>query len=167
MKRPIVSLIAACNNRRAIGRDNALLWSLPCDMRHFRQTTLGKPVVMGRATYESIGRLLPKRTNVILSRRADFAVEGAIVVRSAEEALCAAGDVGEIMIIGGAQIYSEFLPRAHRIYLTHVDNDLEGDAYFPHFDARVFFEASSVSSAPDADNAYGCRFVTYERASVR
>lgn len=158
-----ISLIAAMNRLRAIGLRNALLWHLPRDLRHFRETTTGKPVIMGRSTFESIGRKLPRRTNVILSRRCDYSIDGCVVVGSIDEALRAAGTAEEVMIIGGAQIYEQFLPHAERIYLTRVDNDLDGDAFFPAFEGDAWAPSASTSYPPDAENAYGCTFVTYER----
>ena len=116
-----------------IGNENRLIWKIPADMRRFREITAGKSVLMGRKTFESIGRPLPKRKNIIITRDKNFKAEGCIVVHALDGALKAAGD-GEIMIIGGAQIYSEFLPRAHRMYLTLIDKEFEGDAYFPEYD---------------------------------
>lgn len=162
---PDIALIAAFNNKRAIGKGNALLWCLPRDMRHFREMTLGKSVLMGRKTFESIGRVLPRRMNVILSRQSDFSVDGAVVVPTVEAAVRAADGASELMIIGGAQIYQAFLQRASRLYITHVDNDTEGDAWFPAFDARTFVEVGSTHWEADAENQYRCRFATYERVS--
>ena len=119
-----ISLIAALGKNGVIGNENKLIWNIPSDMKRFREITSGKSVVMGRKTYESIGRPLPKRKNIILTRDKNYKAEGCIVVHSLENALKEAGD-GEIMVIGGAQIYSEFLPIAHRLYLTIIDKDLK------------------------------------------
>jgi dihydrofolate reductase len=161
----MISLIAAMNRRRAIGKENALLWHLPRDMRWFRETTTGKPVIMGRSTFESIGRPLPRRTNVVLTRRVDFSASGCIVAATLDDALAAAGEVPEIMVIGGAQVYLQFLPRADRVYLTHVDNDLEGDAWFPELDPS-WRAVSATSMVSDDENRYGCTFAVYERVTV-
>jgi dihydrofolate reductase len=131
----VISLIAALGKNRVIGNENKLIWSIPDDMKHFRQLTSGKSIIMGRKTYESIGKPLPNRKNIIITRDKNYKAEGCIVVHSAEESLNAAGD-GEVMVIGGAQIYSEFLPRANRMYLTLIEKNFEGDAYFPRYDDK-------------------------------
>ena len=135
-----ISLIAALGKNRVIGNENKLIWSIPADMKRFREITTGKPVIMGRKTFESIGRPLPKRKNIIITRDRDYKAEGCIVVNSPEESLKAAGD-GEVMVMGGAQIYAEFLPMAHKMYLTFIDEEFEGDAYFPEYDENEWEEA--------------------------
>lgn len=117
-----------------IGRDGGLPWHLPADLAHFKSVTMGKPIVMGRKTFESIGRPLPGRKNIVVSRRADYSADGVVVVHSLDEALEAAGDVAEIMIIGGAQLYAAALPVAQRIYLTLVGKPVEGNTVFPEVD---------------------------------
>ena len=129
----IISIIAGMDKNRLIGQGNRLPWRLPADMKHFRRHTLGKPVLMGRKTFESIGKPLPKRTNIILTRDRGYSAEGCIVAHSIEEALDTARTCDEIMIIGGASIYVLFLPRAHRLYLTYIHDCFEGDIYFPTF----------------------------------
>ncbi len=132
----MISLIAAMDRNRAIGKGNALPWHLPDDLKHFKHITLGKPVVMGRKTFESLGcRPLPGRRNIVVSRNG-FAAEGAEVFASLEEALAAAqAEAEEVMVIGGAQIYQQALPRADRVYLTRVETEVEGaDAWFPELD---------------------------------
>ena len=126
----IISLIAAIGKNRVIGKSNALPWKLPADMKHFQAMTKGKPVIMGRKTFESIGRPLPDRINIIITRDENYKAEGCIVAHSMEEALKAAENHKEAMIIGGSQIYKEFLPKANKMYLTSIDADFEGDAYF-------------------------------------
>lgn len=128
----IVSLIAAIGKNRVIGKDNSLPWKLPEDMKRFKELTIGKPVIMGRKTFESIGRPLPNRKNIILTRDKNYEAEGCKVVHSVEEALKFA-NANEVMVIGGAQIYKEFLPVANKMYLTLIDEDFEGDAYFPEY----------------------------------
>ncbi|HEY5790823.1 MAG TPA: dihydrofolate reductase, partial [Gammaproteobacteria bacterium] len=126
-----LALIAALDRNRLIGRDNALPWHLPADLQHFKRLTLGKPVLMGRRTWESLGRPLPGRHNIVLSRDPAFRAEGATVVGSLDAALEAAGDAAEAMVIGGAAFYATMLPRARRLYLTEVDGEFDGDAWFP------------------------------------
>jgi len=113
----IISLIAAMDKNKVIGNKGKLPWNLPADMRYFRDKTKGKPVIMGRKTHESIGRPLPDRTNIIVTRDRNYKAKGCVVVHSADEALKAAGNIEEVMVIGGSQIYKEFLPKANRMYL--------------------------------------------------
>lgn len=154
-----ISLIAALGKNRIIGNENKLIWNIPADMKHFRELTTGKAVVMGRKTFESIGRPLPKRKNIILTRDMNYKAESCILVNSVEEALKAAGD-GEVMIIGGAQIYAEFLPKANKMYLTFIDADFEGDAYFPEYNKDEWEE---VDREEHEDNDLRYSFVEFER----
>jgi dihydrofolate reductase len=145
MPHPRISLISAIARKdRAIGKDNALLWNIPEDFKHFKELTSGHAIVMGENTYRSIGRPLPNRTNIVLSQSADFAPEGVVVVRSIEEALAEAKTVEqeEVFIIGGASIYRQFIPLADRLYLTLVEGEYEADTFFPEYDgfARVLSE---------------------------
>lgn len=134
-----LALIVATARNGAIGRDGALPWHLPEELQHFKRLTLGKPVVMGRVTWESIGRPLPGRTNIVITRSADYDAPGAEVVPSLDAALtraaAIAGASGEVMIIGGAQIYRAALPLVERVYRTRVETDVAGDAFFPELDA--------------------------------
>ena len=159
----MISLIVAMDRNRLIGRGNALPWHLPADLQHFKATTMAKPVVMGRKTYESIGRPLPGRHNIVISRNAAFAAPGCTVVASLEAALRAAGAVAEIMIIGGAQLYAEALPHAQRIYLTRIDADFDGDAWFPALDATVWRECQCEEHPPDERNPHPYSFLVLER----
>jgi dihydrofolate reductase len=129
----MISLIVAMDPHRVIGLKNQLPWSLPEDLKHFRATTVGKPVIMGRQTFESIGRPLAQRKNIVLSHNKTFQAPGVIVVNSIEEALAAAFPAPEIMVIGGAKIYQQFLPIANRLYLSQVHQVYEGDTFFPVF----------------------------------
>src|SRR5690606_3178604 len=117
-----------------IGRDNALPWRLPADLKRFRRITIGHPIVMGRRSYEAIGRPLPGRTNIVVTRRADYTAPGCTVVHSLEEALARAAASPEAFVIGGAQLYAEALPRAYRLYLTRVHAEIPGDTLFPAVD---------------------------------
>ncbi|GIU45729.1 type 3 dihydrofolate reductase [Shewanella algidipiscicola] len=126
-----IAMIAAMANNRVIGKDNQMPWHLPEDLRHFKAMTLGKPVVMGRKTYESIGRPLPGRHNIVISRQAGLTIEGVTCVTSFEAALQAAGECDELVVIGGGQLYQALLPRADKLYLTEINLDVEGDTFFP------------------------------------
>ncbi len=126
-----IAIVVAMAANRVIGRDNQLPWHLPADLKHFKQLTLGKPVVMGRKTYASIGRPLPERTNIVVTRDRDYEAPGCVVVHSLDEALAAAGEAAEVMVIGGAGIYRQVLPRTDTLYLTEVHAEFEGDTLFP------------------------------------
>ena len=138
----IISLIAAVGKNNVIGTDNKLPWKLSADLKRFKAITSGKPVVMGRKTFESIGKPLPNRANIIITRDKNYKADGCVVVHSAEEALNAAKGNAEIMIIGGEQIFKEFLPIANKLYLTIIDKDFEGDSYFPEYDKSEWKEVS-------------------------
>lgn len=159
----IISLIAAMDRNRLIGNKNQLPWHLPADFAHFKSVTMGKPILMGRKTYESIGKPLPGRTNIVLSRNPETHFEGVTCVSSFEEAVAAVPDVEEIMIIGGSTIYQMLLPVANRLYITYVDAEFEGDAWFPKIDECIWEEKASEMHLADEKNAYSCRFVTFER----
>jgi dihydrofolate reductase len=159
----IVSIIAAMDRNRLIGNNNQLPWHLPADLAHFKRVTMGKPIIMGRKTYESIGRPLPGRTNIVLTRSADFHVEGVMTAHSVEQALDIAAGENEVMIIGGSAIYQLFMPRADRLYLTHVEHSYQGDAWFPEFDLEQWRVIASEEHMADGKNSSAYRFVTYER----
>lgn len=161
MAREIV-LVAAVAKNGVIGRDNALPWRLKGDMQFFRRTTIGHTVVMGRKTWDSLGRPLPNRHNVVVTRNAAFKAEGAEVASSLETALAAGGD-GSIFVIGGAEIYRQALPYADRLLITEVDAEVEGDACFPAFDHSAFVESARVLHPADADNDFPYSLVEYRR----
>ena len=161
----IISIIAGMDKNRLIGQGNRLPWRLPADMKHFRRYTVGKPVLMGRKTFESIGKALPKRTNIILTRDRGYRAEGCIVTHSIEEALHTATACEEIMIIGGASIYDLFLPRADRLYLTYVHDCFDGDIYFPPFDVADWQEVKRVDYQPDEKNPHPYSFLFLHRRS--
>tara|TARA_Y100000780_G_scaffold43653_1_gene35986 strand:- start:47 stop:556 length:510 start_codon:yes stop_codon:yes gene_type:complete len=148
-----LALIAAMARNRVIGRDNAMPWHLPEDLRYFKAKTLGKPIVMGRKTFDSLGRPLPGRTNIVVSRQADLTLDGAQVFASIDDALNAARQqaqadgVDEVMVIGGDNLYRQTLERADRIYLTRIDSEPEGDAWFPDFDEQAWTLASERAVA--------------------
>ena len=158
-----LSLIVAMDTGGVIGRDGGLPWRLQADLRNFKRITLGKPIVMGRKTWESIGRPLPGRKNIVLTRDTTWAAEGALVARDAEQALCLAGDAEELMVIGGAEVYRLFLPRADRIYLTEVGDRVAGDTHFPEWDRDEFEEVSREEHAADEQNAHAFTFLVLDR----
>lgn len=162
MEKPRISLISAiARSNRAIGKDNALLWHIPEDFKHFKELTSGHAIVMGENTYRSIGRPLPNRTNIVLSQTSDFAPEGVVVVRSIKEALerAKAVEQEEVFIIGGASIYRQFITMADRLYLTLVEGDYEADTFFPEYD-----EFTKVLSQESVDNGtHRFSFVTLEK----
>jgi len=159
----LVSMIAAMDRNRLIGNKNQLPWHLPADFAHFRAVTMGKPVIMGRKTWESIGKPLPGRRNIVLTRNKDRCYEGVDCVSSFDEALALVADEEEVMIIGGSTIYEMLLPRADRLYLTIVEGEFEGDAWFPAFDTAEWREIASELRPADEKNACACRFVTLEK----
>lgn len=164
----IISLIAAMDKNRIIGQNGRLPWQLPADMQRFVDLTLGKPVVMGRKTYESIPakfKPLKGRTNIIISRSPDYEAAGCLVVQSPEAALAAAGDAAEVMIIGGSSIYKAFLFQAHRLYLTIIDAEFEGDAIFPTTEQIYWCIIEQETHEPDEKNKYSYQFLTLERKS--
>ncbi|TNF99524.1 MAG: type 3 dihydrofolate reductase [Gammaproteobacteria bacterium] len=160
---PIVSIIAAMDRNRLIGNNNALPWHLPADLQHFKQTTLGKPIIMGRKTWESLGRALPGRMNIIITRNKDYQAEGGVVVYSLDEAIKVAGNVDEVMIIGGANLYQQAIADADRLYLTQVDGEFEGDAWFPMIDKNCWREVSRVAHNTDEKNRHAYDFVQLNR----
>jgi len=133
MPKPTLSIITAMDNNRLIGKNNALPWNLPEDLAFFKKTTLNKPIIMGRKTFESIGRPLPGRTNIIISRNKDYHVDGCIVLDSIKSVLHYCKNDEEIMLIGGASLYKQWLPYADQIYITLIDDEFEGDAWFPDY----------------------------------
>lgn len=158
-----LSIIAALGRDRVIGIENRLPWHLPADLRHFKRLTLGKPVLMGRKTHESIGRPLPGRLNIVLSRDPAFRPAGCVVVDSVAAARAAAAGAEELMVMGGAGLYEQLLAVADRLYLTLIDAEFTGDAYFPDYGLYRWQELESEAHAPDADNPYPYRFVTLAR----
>jgi len=161
----MISIIVAASSNNVIGCAGQLPWHLPDDLRHFKSITLGKPVVMGRKTFESIGRALPGRQNIVLSRQCDFAPGGCELVSSAAAAVDAAGDAPELMVIGGSQVYRLFLPRAQRIYLTRVMADVAGDTHFPEFAEQHWHISERIQRENDARHAYDFEFLTLDRST--
>lgn len=158
----IISMIAAMAQERVIGIENQMPWHLPADFAWFKRCTMGKPVVMGRKTYDSIGRPLPGRQNIVISRDASLVIEGVTTVTSIDEALAAAGSVEEVMIIGGGTIYEACLPKASKLYVTHIEAEIQGDTKFPAW-GDEFKETYSEAYSADEKNAYDMRFVVLEK----
>ena len=161
-RKPEIVLIAAVAGNGVIGRENALPWKLKADLAHFKATTTGHPVLMGRKTWESLGRPLPGRRNLVVTRDASYAASGAEVFASPDDALRAVSD-GKVFVIGGAEIYRQLLDRADAMILTEVGAEVAGDAYFPAFDRKVFVEIRREAHAADARNEFSFDFVEYRR----
>ncbi|HEX8424733.1 dihydrofolate reductase [Hymenobacter sp.] len=160
----MVAFVVAAAENGVIGRDNQLIWHLPADLKHFKQLTQGHPVVMGRRTYESIGRPLPNRTNIVITRQADWQAEGCEVAPSVPAALERARQFDEeVFVIGGAEIYRQALPAADLIYLTEVHHSFEGDVFFPELDRAVWREEARQRHEADDKHAYPFTFVTLRR----
>ena len=158
-----VTIIAAIGRNRVIGKDNQMPWHISGDLKRFKALTLGHPVVMGRKTFQSIGRALPRRDNIVITRSHAFAAPGCRVVHSLAEALSAAQGAAEVFVIGGAEIYALALPLADRLQLTEVDAAIDGDAYFPDFDRSAWREVSRESRSTEGPEHLRHDFVTYER----
>lgn len=161
MTQPAISLIVAYARNRTIGKDNALPWRLPGDLAHFKQTTLGHPIIMGRKTWESLGRPLPGRLNIVISRDATYSATGAKVAPTLEEALALAIPAERVFVIGGAQVYALALSLADTICATEIGQDIEGDAHFPALPSAAWIEAERRPQPPE--NGYAYDFVTYRR----
>ncbi|WP_434926932.1 type 3 dihydrofolate reductase [Shewanella sp. HL-SH2] len=149
-----IAMIAAMANNRVIGKDNQMPWHLPEDLKHFKAMTLSKPVVMGRKTYESIGRPLPGRHNIVITRQSNYAPDGVTCVGNFDQAVAAAGECEELIIMGGGQLYAELLCKADVLYLTQIDLDVKGDTYFPEWDDGSWLLKHTIT----ATNEYGLQY---------
>ncbi len=156
-----ISMIAAMTANRAIGKDNQLLWRLPADLQFFKKMTMDKPIIMGRKTFESIGRPLPGRKNIVLSTGSETPHPDVILAKDIETALKEAGQVAEVMIIGGGKIYEAFLPQASQLFITYVDTEVEADTYFPEFDLAQWEAVAETEGKVDEKNQLAHRFLTY------
>jgi dihydrofolate reductase len=159
----LISAIVAMSENRVIGKDNQLPWHLPADLKHFKEITMGKPILMGRKTYESIGRLLPGRENVIITRNADFKVPGAQVFHSPLAAIAGMRQYPEIMVIGGSELYQVMFPLFNRIYMTLVYANIEGDSYFPEVNLADWKLVSQIEHEADEKNTFDYDFLVWER----
>lgn len=162
MTRPLLTLVAAMAAGRVIGVENRLPWHLPEDLKHFKAVTLGKPVIMGRKTFESIGRPLPGRRNIVVTRQSGWHAQGVECAHGVEEALALAGAVEEVCLIGGAELYAQAMAQADCLRLTEIDLRVDGDAWFPAFDARQWREVSREAHVSAEGVPFA--FVEYRRA---
>ncbi|MBI3442880.1 MAG: dihydrofolate reductase [Candidatus Sungbacteria bacterium] len=169
----IISLIAAMDKNRVIGKKHALPWYLPADLRRFKELTTGKPIIMGSTTFASIGHELPGRINIVMTRNPAFTAEGCVVVHSIKEALAVTQGYDEVMVIGGANVFEQFLPLAQKMYLTMIETSVDGDVYphtrtdvgvyFPKWNPDEWRETSREPHEPDEKNKYAYAFFTLER----
>jgi dihydrofolate reductase len=159
----ILSIVVATGKNGEIGKDNRLLWHLPADLKYFKNLTTGHPIIMGRHTFESIGRALPNRRNIIITRQNEYQAEGVDIVHSLEEAIALVNDQAEVMVIGGADVYQQALPKANRIYITRVDIEPEADRFFPELDLDEWNLHVNVVYPADEKNIYSLTFQMLER----
>ncbi len=158
-----LSLIAAMDEDRLIGRDNKLPWHLPADLAFFKRTTMGKAIVMGRKTFESIGKPLPGRRNIVITGNADFQAPGCEIADSIGAAMSLANDDDEVMLIGGASLYQQTIERATKLYITRIHQSFEGDTWFPEFDLNDWKEVYREDFDADHSNRYAYSFIKYMR----
>lgn len=160
-----ISLIVAAASNNAIGKDGKMPWHLPNDMKHFKNITWGMPVVMGRKTFESLGKPLPGRKNIVISRQPAWKAEGVVVVKNMEDALFVAkqSDANEVMVIGGGEIYRAMMDKARRIYLTRVEAEPEADTFFPSIDPAQWYLVNQKNHEADEKNAFNHSFQVWER----
>jgi len=156
----IVSLVVAMSTNNAIGKDNQLLWHLPADLKHFKEITSGHTIIMGRKTYESIGKALPNRRNIVITRNKVLRLTGVEVMHSLEEALNSSEDENEVFIIGGAEIFNQSIKLADKIYLTRIHENYEADTFFPKIDEDCWLESELEHHLPDEKNAVPYTFST-------
>ncbi len=161
-----ISLICATSANGVIGANNRLPWKLPADLKRFKEMTLSHPVVMGRKTYESIGRALPGRKNVVITRQKNFQAKDCLIAGSLSEGLQLCSEAPEIFVIGGASIYQQTLPMAHKIYLTQIHEEFEGDTLLFDLDKELWQETSRKDCQADADNPYPYSFLTFEKKNA-
>jgi len=161
-----ISIIVAMAANGVIGRDNQLPWHLPADLKHFKQTTMGKPILMGRKTWESIGRPLPGRTNIVITRDSTYSAAGCEVVNSIDAAITAAGEQDEVMVIGGAELYRQVLPDTDTIYLTRIHKAFDGDTHFPDIRNTEWHQVERVDHEADEKNSHDYSFIRLDRIHV-
>ena len=158
-----LSIVVAISKNNAIGKDNQLLWHLPADLKHFKEITTGHTIIMGRKTYDSIGKPLPNRRSIVITRSKDLAIEGVEVVNSIAEAIELSKEDKEVFIIGGAEIYNQAMSYASTIHLTTVHEEYEADAFFPEINSTVWKEINTITYQPDEKNKVAYTFSTLER----
>lgn len=158
-----IAAIVAMSENRVIGNNNQLPWRLPADIQHFKKMTTGKPILLGRKTYESIGHALPNRCNVVITRDVNFQAPGCVVVNSIETALTAVAYSEEVFVIGGAILYQQMLSRIERLYLTIIHHHFDGDAFFPELNMEEWLEVERMDHQPDSENIYPYSFITLNK----
>ena len=158
-----LSIVVAMDSNRLIGKDNGLPWHLPADLAFFKKLTTGNTILMGRKTFDSIGRPLPNRRNIVITRNADIEITGCEVVNSIEKALSLVQSETEVMVIGGAKLYQQILPIADRLYITQIEGEFDGDAYFPSYNEAEWSQISIDSREPDENNHHKYHFITFDR----
>jgi dihydrofolate reductase len=163
--RPFIEIVVARTRNGVIGNDNAMPWHLPADLRYFKALTMGHPILMGRKTAQAIGRALPGRVNVVMSRQSDLRLEGYTLVQSPEDALSWAQtqQISKLFVIGGAEIYTRFLPLADTLHITEIDTELEGDTHFPHVDLQQWSREECVEHPADPHNAFHLQFTRWAK----
>lgn len=159
----MISFLLAMDKNHVIGKDNDLPWHLPADLAYFKQTTWGHPIVMGRKTHEAIGKALPGRRNIIVTRNSTYAAEGCEVIHSITEAFQLLDTNKEAFVIGGAQLFSAFLPYADRLYITYIHESFDGDTYFPEIAENKWIKISDKKGTKDVKNPYAFSFLIYEK----
>ena len=162
-----MSIVVAMAANGVIGRDNQLPWHLPADLKHFKQTTMGKPILMGRKTWESIGRPLPGRTNIVITRDSSYSAAGCEVVNSIDAAIAAAGEQDEVMVIGGAELYRQVLSDTDTIYLTRIHEAFDGDTCFPELRNTEWHQVERVDHEADEKNSHDYSFIRLDRVHAR
>lgn len=158
-----ISAIVAMSDNRVMGKDNQLPWHLPADLKHFKQVTMGKPIIMGRKTFESIGKALPGRKNIIITRNRDYTAKDCLVFMSLESALAALSNEEEIFIIGGAELFKATLPRIQRLYLTIIHENIDGDVFFPELNMKEWKEVQRQDFQADEANRFNYSFIILEK----
>ncbi len=158
-----LSIVVAMDKNRLIGKDNSLPWRLPADLAYFKKLTTGNTILMGRKTFDSIGRPLPNRRNIVITRTKNIEISGCEVVNSINDAIELTHHEAEVMVIGGANLYEQIMPYVDRLYITRIEAEFEGDAYFPSFDETEWLHVSVDSRQPDINNPHIYHFITLER----
>jgi len=158
-----LSIVVALDDNRLIGKDNRLPWYLPADLAFFKKITTGNSILMGRKTYDSIGRPLPNRRNIVITRNSEISIKGCEIVNSIEKALSITKDEEEVMVIGGANLFEQLLPVVSRLYITHIEGEFEGGTYFPDYDESEWLVVSRESHQPDEKNKYAYQFSIMDR----
>ena len=159
-----INLIVAVDLKNGIGKNNLLPWHLPADLKYFKSVTSGHPIIMGRKTYDSIGKVLPNRKNIIISRQAELEIQGAIITDSLEKSFELCKTEEKVFVIGGAQIFQQAIPLADIIYLTLIHHNFEADVFFPEIDSNKWIEEDCIRNEPDEKNIYSYSFIRYRRA---